>query len=124
MKKGIKDIVAPQGMFEDLGLKYLGPVDGHDITALEKALTQAKKFEGPVLVHAITEKGRGHAPAIQDEAEKFHAVGVVDPETGVPLAKGGKSWTSVFSDELVKIGGERKRCSSNYRCDDGSYWFR
>ena len=87
VKKGIKDIVAPQGMFEDLGLKYLGPVDGHDITALERALTQAKKFEGPVLVHAITEKGRGHAPAIQDEAEKFHAVGVVDPETGEPLSK-------------------------------------
>lgn len=108
MKKGIKDIVAPQGMFEDLGLKYLGPVDGHDIAALEKALTQAKKFEGPVLVHAITEKGRGHAPAIQDEAEKFHAVGVVDPETGEPLSKSGPSWTSVFSDALVDIGRERK----------------
>lgn len=107
MKKGIKDIVAPQGMFEDLGLKYLGPVDGHDIAALEKALTQAKKFEGPVLVHAITEKGRGHAPAIQDEAEKFHAVGVVDPETGEPLSKSGPSWTSVFSDALVDIGRER-----------------
>ncbi|MFM8753065.1 MAG: 1-deoxy-D-xylulose-5-phosphate synthase [Actinomycetota bacterium] len=108
MKKGIKDIVAPQGMFEDLGLKYLGPVDGHDITALEKALTQAKKFEGPVLVHAITEKGRGHAPAIQDEAEKFHAVGVVDPETGEPLSKNGTSWTSVFSDALLNVGREHK----------------
>ena len=108
MKKGIKDIVAPQGMFEDLGLKYLGPVDGHDIAALEKALLQAKKFEGPVLVHAITEKGRGHAPALQDEAEKFHAVGVVDPETGEPLSKGGASWTNIFSDSLVEIGRERK----------------
>ncbi|MFM8751874.1 MAG: 1-deoxy-D-xylulose-5-phosphate synthase [Actinomycetota bacterium] len=108
MKKGIKDIVAPQGMFEDLGLKYLGPVDGHDITALEKALNQAKKFEGPVLVHAITEKGRGHAPALQDEAEKFHAVGVVDPETGEPLSKGGITWTSVFSDALIQVGRERK----------------
>jgi 1-deoxy-D-xylulose-5-phosphate synthase len=108
MKKGIKDIVAPQGMFEDLGLKYLGPVDGHDISALEKALLQAKKFEGPVLVHAITEKGRGHAPALQDEAEKFHAVGVVDPETGEPLSKTGPSWTNVFSDSLVEIGRERK----------------
>lgn len=66
MKKGLKDIVAPQGMFEDLGLKYLGPVDGHDIAALERTLVQAKKFEGPVIVHAITEKGRGHAPAIKD----------------------------------------------------------
>jgi 1-deoxy-D-xylulose-5-phosphate synthase len=108
VKKGIKDIVAPQGMFEDLGLKYLGPVDGHDIEAIEKALKIAKDFDAPVLVHVITEKGKGHAPAIQDEAEKFHAVGVVDPETGLPLAKGGKSWTSVFSEELVKIGTERK----------------
>lgn len=108
MKKGIKDIVAPQGMFEDLGLKYLGPIDGHDIAALEKALTQAKKFEGPVLVHAITEKGRGHAPAINDEAEKFHAVGVVDPETGEPLARSGKTWTQEFSDSLVELGGKRK----------------
>ena len=107
MKKGLKDIVAPQGMFEDLGLKYLGPVDGHDIVALEKALNQAKKFSGPVIVHAITEKGRGHAPAVNDEAEKFHAVGVVDPETGEPLAKSGKTWTQEFSETLVKIGKER-----------------
>ncbi len=107
MKKGLKDIVAPQGMFEDLGLKYLGPIDGHDILALEKALTQAKKFEGPVLVHAITEKGRGHAPALNDQAEKFHAVGVVDPETGEPLAKSGRTWTQEFSDALVELGGKR-----------------
>ena len=107
MKKGIKDIIAPQGMFEDLGLKYFGPIDGHDILAMEKALKIAKEFGGPVLVHVITEKGKGHAPAINDEAEKFHSVGVVDPETGQPLNKTGKSWTSVFSDELVKIGSER-----------------
>lgn len=108
VKKGIKDIVAPQGMFEDLGLKYFGPVDGHNIEAIEKALKIAKDYNAPVLVHVITEKGRGHAPALNDEAEKFHAVGVVDPETGLPLTKGSKSWTSVFSDELVKIGSERK----------------
>ncbi len=108
VKKGIKDIVAPQGMFEDLGLKYFGPVDGHNIEAIEKALKIAKDYYAPVLVHVITEKGRGHAPALNDEAEKFHAVGVVDPETGLPLTKGSKSWTSVFSDELVKIGSERK----------------
>ena len=107
MKKGIKDIVAPQGMFEDLGIKYFGPVDGHDISAIERALLSAKDFGGPVLVHVITEKGRGHAPAINDEAEKFHAVGVVDAETGQPLSKAGQSWTSVFSDELVKIGAKR-----------------
>ena len=107
VKKGIKDIVAPQGMFEDLGLKYFGPIDGHDVVAMEKALKIAKDYDAPVLVHVITEKGRGHAPALNDEAEKFHAVGVVDPETGQPLSKSGKSWTSVFSDELVKIGAER-----------------
>ena len=108
VKKGIKDIVAPQGMFEDLGLKYMGPIDGHDFIALEKALAQAKQFGEPVLVHVITEKGRGHRPALQDEAEKFHAVGIVDPETGAPLAKSARSWTQVFSDELVEIGAVRK----------------
>jgi 1-deoxy-D-xylulose-5-phosphate synthase len=108
MKKGIKDIVAPQGMFEDLGLKYMGPIDGHDIAAMERALTKAKEFGEPILVHAITEKGRGYQPAIEDEAEKFHAVGIVDPETGEPIAKSGTSWTRVFSDELVRIGHKRK----------------
>lgn len=108
MKKGIKDIVAPQGMFEDLGLKYVGPIDGHDIVAMERAFTQAKEFGEPVLVHVITEKGRGHKPAVADEAEKFHAVGVVDPETGTPLAKSATSWTSVFADELVAVGRARK----------------
>jgi len=103
VKKGIKDIVAPQGMFEDLGLKYIGPVDGHNIAAIESALELAKDFGAPVLVHVITEKGRGHAPAIMDEAEKFHAVGVVDPATGVSLAKSVTSWTSIFSDEIVQI---------------------
>ena len=107
VKKGIKDIVAPQGMFEDLGLKYIGPVDGHNIAAIEAALELAKNFGAPVLVHVITEKGRGHAPAILDEAEKFHAVGVVDPETGAPLAKSGPSWTSIFSDEIVQIAKTR-----------------
>jgi 1-deoxy-D-xylulose-5-phosphate synthase len=108
VKKGIKDIVAPQGMFEDLGLKYMGPIDGHDFPALEKALAQAKQFGEPVLVHVITEKGRGHQPAIEDEAEKFHAVGVVDPTTGVPVTKSTRTWTKVFSDELVDIGAERE----------------
>jgi 1-deoxy-D-xylulose-5-phosphate synthase len=71
---------------------------------MERALLKAKAFGGPVILHAITEKGRGYAPAIEDEAEKFHAVGIVDPETGLPLAKGVTSWTNVFSDELVKQG--------------------
>ena len=108
MKKGIKDIIAPQGMFEDLGLKYIGPIDGHDIDAMEKALLKAKAFGAPVILHAITEKGRGYAPAIEDEAEKFHAVGIVDPETGLPLAKGVTTWTNVFAEELVKQGETHK----------------
>jgi 1-deoxy-D-xylulose-5-phosphate synthase len=108
VKKGIKDIVAPQGMFEDLGLKYIGPIDGHNIAAIEDSLRLAKNYGAPVLVHVITEKGRGHAPAVQDEAEKFHAVGIVDAETGEPLAKSGTSWTSIFSEELVSLGGERE----------------
>jgi 1-deoxy-D-xylulose-5-phosphate synthase len=107
MKKGIKDIVAPQGMFEDLGLKYLGPIDGHDISAIERALQQAKEYGAPILVHVITEKGKGHKPAVADEAEKFHAVGVIDPESGEPLAKSGTSWTKVFAQELVEIGKTR-----------------
>ena len=107
MKKGLKDIVAPQGMFEDLGLKYVGPINGHDVAAMERALVQAKEFGEPVLVHVITEKGRGHKPALEDEAEKFHAVGVVDPETGTPLGKSVTSWTSVFADELVALGKQR-----------------
>ncbi|CAB4681385.1 unannotated protein [freshwater metagenome] len=108
VKKGIKDIVAPQGMFEDLGLKYMGPIDGHDIAAMEKALQKAKVFGEPVLIHAITEKGRGHKPAMDDEAEKFHAVGIVDPATGASLSKSVTSWTKVFSEELIEIARERK----------------
>ena len=108
MKKGIKDFVAPQGMFEDLGLKYIGPVDGHNIEDLEFALTRARDFGGPVIVHAITTKGRGYEPAETDEADRFHAVGIVDPQTGLPLKAPAHSWTSVFSDELVSLGNSRK----------------
>lgn len=107
VKKGLKDIVAPQGMFEDLGLKYVGPVDGHDITELEHALGRAKEFDGPVIVHVITEKGRGYAPAEEDEADRFHGVGIIDPDTGKPLTAGGPSWTGAFADELVRIGHDR-----------------
>ena len=109
MKKGLKDVVAPQGMFEDLGIKYLGPVDGHDIGAVERALKQAKDFGGPVLVHAITEKGRGYAPARNDQADQFHAVGVINPDTGMPIKVSDTSWTSIFSDELVRVGASNPR---------------
>ena len=108
VKKGIKDFVAPQGLFEDLGLKYIGPIDGHKISDMEFAFQRARDFGGPVIVHVITEKGRGYQPAETDEADRFHAVGVVDPDTGKPLTQAAKSWTSVFSQELVAIGGERQ----------------
>ena len=108
MKKGLKDFVAPQGMFEDLGIKYVGPVDGHNIEELEFALQRARDFGAPVIVHAITEKGRGYKPAEQDYAEKFHAVGVVDPDNGKPLKAAGLTWTNVFSEELVAIGSRRQ----------------
>jgi 1-deoxy-D-xylulose-5-phosphate synthase len=109
MKKGIKDMVAPQGMFEDLGFKYLGPIDGHDIAAMEKTLHIAKEFGSPVIVHAITEKGRGYTPAIEDMAEKFHAVGIVDPVTGKPLKASAPSWTNIFSEEITHIGRENSK---------------
>jgi 1-deoxy-D-xylulose-5-phosphate synthase len=104
MKKGVKDVVAPQGMFEDLGLKYVGPVDGHDEPELEYALSRARDFDAPVIVHVITHKGHGYAPAEADEADRFHGVGVIDPETGLPVSASGRTWTKAFSDELVAIG--------------------
>ena len=81
---------------------------GHDIAAMDKALEQAKEFGEPVLVHVITEKGRGYSPAIADEAEKFHAVGIVNPETGIPKNKSAISWTDTFASEIVEIGKERE----------------
>ncbi|OFE14493.1 1-deoxy-D-xylulose-5-phosphate synthase [Humibacillus sp. DSM 29435] len=107
VKKGLKDIMAPQGMFEDLGLKYVGPVDGHDEETLEKALRQAKEFGGPVIVHVITQKGRGYQPAIDDAADQFHSVGKINPETGLPFEVSGRIWTDEFNEEMVAIGRDR-----------------
>ena len=107
MKKGLKDVISPQGLFEDVGMKYIGPVDGHDIHAMETALRRARSFNGPVLVHVITQKGRGYDPAVNDEADQFHGIGVINPETGLPIEIAGRSWTDDFSDALVELGGER-----------------
>ncbi|MFE4519437.1 1-deoxy-D-xylulose-5-phosphate synthase [Kitasatospora sp. NPDC056783] len=108
-KKGLKDFIAPQGMFEDLGLKYIGPIDGHDLTALESALTKARGFGGPVIVHCLTEKGRGYHAAENNDEDRFHAVGKIHPETGLPVSGGGgRSWTSVFAEEMVALGHERQ----------------
>jgi 1-deoxy-D-xylulose-5-phosphate synthase len=107
MKKGVKDALAPQGLFEDLGLKYVGPVDGHDRAALEHALSQAKRFGGPVIVHALTRKGFGYDAAERHEADQFHAPGPFDIDSGEEVPK-GRIWTDVFADEIVAIG-ERRR---------------
>lgn len=107
LKKGIKDVVSPQGMFEDLGLKYLGPIDGHDVDALRHSLRLARRYPGPVIVHALTEKGRGYGPAEADDDERFHGIGAIDPTTGEPVAADCRTWTQVFSDEIVRIGEAR-----------------
>jgi 1-deoxy-D-xylulose-5-phosphate synthase len=106
MKKGMKDALAPQGMFEDLGLKYVGPIDGHDRIAVEQALAQAKRFGGPVIVHVITHKGFGYDPAERNEADQFHQIGAFDVETGEARAA-GRIWTDYFSEEMVTLGAER-----------------
>ena len=107
-KAGVKDVLAPQGLFSDLGLKYIGPIDGHDIEALRTALDAAKNFRGPVLVHVITEKGKGYGPAEQHEEDRFHAVNRIDDATGEPLGSAQRrSWTEAFSEALVGLGRRR-----------------
>ncbi len=107
VKKGMKDALAPQGLFEDLGLKYVGPIDGHDRSTVEQALTQAKRFGGPVIVHVITKKGFGYDAAERHEADNFHSPGPFDVETGVENPK-GKIWTDIFAEEMVTLGDERQ----------------
>ncbi|MDT7538201.1 MAG: 1-deoxy-D-xylulose-5-phosphate synthase, partial [Actinomycetota bacterium] len=107
IKRGLKDLIQPQVMFEDLGLKYVGPIDGHDEQAMEAALRRARNFGGPVIVHAVTVKGFGYQPAIDDEADCLHSVGVIDPLTGKPMTAGAQTWTNVLSEELLALGGER-----------------
>ncbi len=107
MKKGMKDALAPQGLFEDLGLKYVGPVDGHDRAAVEQALRQAKRFGGPVIVHVMTHKGFGYGHAEAHVEDQMHSLGAFDVETGEQKPK-GRQWTDVFADEMVALGSERK----------------
>jgi len=122
IKKGLKDVLQPQVLFEDLGLKYLGPVDGHDEQALENALGRAREFGGPVLVHVITQKGRGYALAEENDEDCLHQVqpGAAVQVNGAPPAGSGpapaqakpakparRGWTHVFADELVAIGARR-----------------
>jgi len=98
-----------EALYSNLDIKYLGPIDGHDFESLIETLELAKSYGAPVIVHAITDKGSGYAPAMSDEADQFHAVGKIDPITGEALGSGGGlQWTDVFAEELVKIGAERK----------------
>ena len=108
MKAGLKDAVSPQVMFTDLGIKYLGPVDGHDEQAMESALRRAKAYGGPVIVHAVTRKGNGYAHAENDIADQMHATGVIDPVTGRSDKTPALDWTSVFSAELIEQASRRE----------------
>ncbi|MGH3309777.1 MAG: 1-deoxy-D-xylulose-5-phosphate synthase [Streptomyces sp.] len=107
LKKGLKDALAPQAMFEDLSLKYVGPVDGHDLRALEDALCAARSYGRPVIVHCVTQKGRGYPPAESHAEDCFHGPGAFDPVTGRPRVSASTSWTKVFGSELVQAGAER-----------------
>ncbi len=108
IKAGIKDALAPQVMFTDLGLKYVGPIDGHDEHAVEVALRRARGFNMPVIVHVVTRKGMGYAPAENDEADQMHACGVIDPETGLATSVPGPGWTSAFSEALIGYASRRR----------------
>ncbi len=108
VKAGIKDALSPQVMFTDLGLKYVGPIDGHDEHAVEAALHSARGFNAPVIVHVVTRKGMGYGPAEADEAEQMHACGVIDPLTGLATSVSEPGWTATFSDELIRLAAKRR----------------
>jgi 1-deoxy-D-xylulose-5-phosphate synthase len=108
VKVGVKDALSPQLLFTDLGLKYVGPVDGHDEHAVEAALRRARGFGAPVLVHVRTLKGRGYGPAEADEAEQMHSCGVIDPATGLATKVPGPSWTATFSESLIDYATTRR----------------
>lgn len=107
-KEGVKSSVIPTEMFPELGMKYIGPVDGHDQQALENAFSYARDYRGPIIVHVVTEKGRGFAPAENDTADLMHSTGVIDPVTGAPKAAVKPGWTGVFSEELIRAGEQRQ----------------
>jgi 1-deoxy-D-xylulose-5-phosphate synthase len=107
-KEGDQDMLfMPRELFSNLGLKYVGPVDGHDVRAVEAALSYARDYGGPIIVHIVTKKGNGYAPAENDEADQMHSTGVIDPVTGRAVQVSARGWTDVFADELIEIGRRR-----------------
>ena len=106
IKKGLKDVLQPQVLFEDLGLKYLGPIDGHNVEMVEHALRRARDYGGPVLVHVITKKGFGYPLAEQNEEDCLHQV-PVGASAPAPAVAPKRSWSQVFGDELAAIGARR-----------------
>ena len=108
-KTGVKDVLAPQSMFSDLGIKYTGPLDGHDIATLTNHLEQARQYGGPVIVHCVTRKGRGFQAAEANDEDRFHAVGKINEFTGEPLsATVQATWTDAFAEAMVKLGQRRQ----------------
>ena len=107
IKEGVKYQVVPSEMFPELGMKYIGPVEGHDIKSLLQAFSYARSHAGPIIVHVATEKGHGFAPAVNHIADQMHSTGVIDPVTGEELNAAAPGWTSVFSEELIKAAHER-----------------
>lgn len=107
LKAGVKHQVVPTEMFSELGMKYVGPVDGHDLKSLLNVFNYASTYRGPLIIHVLTEKGHGFAPAVNNEADQMHSTGVIDPVTGKSLSKSAPGWTSVFTQELLKAGRER-----------------
>lgn len=107
-KEGVRSSVFPTEMFPELGMKYVGPVNGHNLRAVEQAMRYARDHQGPIIVHVVTEKGRGYAPAENDQAELMHSTGVINPKTGEPVGTKSPGWTSVFSKALVEAGEQRE----------------
>ncbi|NFI06551.1 1-deoxy-D-xylulose-5-phosphate synthase [Clostridium botulinum] len=108
VKNGIKQMIVPGMLFENLGIKYLGPIDGHDIKELSKVMKMAKNINGPVLIHTITKKGKGYAYA-EKKPDKFHGIGPFDCDSGEVNSKACLTYSKVFGEELTKIAKEDKK---------------
>src|SRR5487761_823162 len=108
VKESLKQLVSTTSLFETLGLKYGGPIDGHDIAALERALRDASAYRGPVVIHVVTNKGNGYAPAVHDEIDKYHGVSTFNPEDG-RFANMAASWTDLFGEALLEAAEQDPR---------------